>query len=213
MISRVQKTFLLLFAAGAAAFLLLPCLTGPDANGEIRTLSLIAFFVGCVLLFLPWKIPRSEGGTERAWRLLLRLPVLLFPFVLVAVSFKGFFLFVSPEAEGIFLPLFWGLCLGSLLFSVLGGLAHTARIGDKRGKVFTLTLPAILEIAVILLAALLFAVLARMLFSALPAEALSGRVLAEFPLTWRQLFPVLILVKLIPDALTAFAVFPPPPPL
>ena len=123
MISRVQKTFLLLFAAGAAAFLLLPCLTGPDANGEIRILSLIAFFVGCVLLFLPWKIPRSEGGTERVWRLLLRLPVLLFPFVLVAVSFKGFFLFLSPEAEGIFLPLFWGLCLGSLLFSVLGGLA------------------------------------------------------------------------------------------
>ena len=207
MISRVQKTFLLLFAAGAAAFLLLPCLTGPDANGEIRTLSLIAFFVGCVLLFLPWKIPRSEGGTERAWRLLLRLPVLLFPFVLVAVSFKGFFLFLSPEAEGIFLPLFWGLCLGSLLFSVLGGLAHTARIGDKRGKVF------LLRGFAFLLAALLFAVLTRMLFSALPAEALSGRVLAEFPLTWRQLFPVLILVKLIPDALTAFAVFPPPPPL
>ncbi len=207
MISRVQKTFLLLFAAGAAAFLLLPCLTGPDANGEIRILSLIAFFVGCVLLFLPWKIPRSEGGTERVWRLLLRLPVLLFPFVLVAVSFKGLFLFLSPEAEGIFLPLFWGLCLGSLLFSVLGGLAHTARIGDKRGKVF------LLRGFVFLLAALLFAVLTRMLFSALPAEALSGRVLAEFPLTWRQLFPVLILVKLIPDALTAFAVFPPPPPL
>ena len=207
MISRVQKTFLLLFAAGAAAFLLLPCLTGPDANGEIRILSLIAFFVGCVLLFLPWKIPRSEGGTERVWRLLLWLPVLLFPFVLVAVSFKGLFLFLSPEAEGIFLPLFWGLCLGSLLFSVLGGLAHTARIGDKRGKVF------LLRGFVFLLAALLFAVLTRMLFSALPAEALSGRVLAEFPLTWRQLFPVLILVKLIPDALTAFAVFPPPPPL
>lgn len=207
MISRVQKTFLLLFAAGAAAFLLLPCLTGPDANGEIRILSLIAFFVGCVLLFLPWKIPRSEGGTERVWRLLLRLPVLLFPFVLVAVSFKGLFLFLSPEAEVIFLPLFWGLCLGSLLFSVLGGLAHTARIGDKRGKVF------LLRGFAFLLAALLFAVLTRMLFSALPAEALSGRVLAEFPLTWRQLFPALILVKLIPDALTAFAVFPPPPPL